>query len=76
VSDTPGEFGRARPSQRIKAPKEPPKIKTGTAVEICPDDPELRCWAWVQMCLPHARVEVRFRNGGTMIVPRSLIRVP
>lgn len=76
MSDTyDGPRSAPRP-QKVKSAKEPPKIKRGTAVLICPDDPDLRAWATVEMCLPGARVEVRFRSGATMTVPRSVLQVP
>lgn len=73
VSDAYDGPSSAPKPQRVRAPKEPPKIPRGTWVVVCPDDPDLRCFAQVQMCLIGARVEVRFRNGGWLIVPRSLI---
>lgn len=76
MSDTPDEFVRARAPQRIKAPKEPPKIPSGTWVQVCPDDPELSTWGKVVMCLPRARVEISLRNGARLTVARYLIRVP
>lgn len=66
--------GRA-PPQRIKPPKEPPKIKSGTWVEVLPDHPDLRCFGEVRLCLPGARVEVVFRNGGWLVVDRRDIRI-
>lgn len=60
--------------RRIKPPKEPKKLPRGTVLDVCPDDPELRCRGAVVMCLPGARVEVALRGGGILIVARSLVR--
>lgn len=76
MSDTFDGPRSAPKPQRVRAVKEPPKIKPGTWVIICPDDDDLRAWAKVVMCLPRARVQVEFRGGAWMTVARSLIRVP
>jgi hypothetical protein len=76
VSDTFDGPRSAPKPQKVRAAKEPPKIKVGTWIQICPDDPELSTWAKVVMCLPRARVQVEFRGGAWMTVARSLVRVP
>ena len=75
MSDTyDGPQSAPRP-QKVKGAKEPPKIPTGTWVEVCPDDPDLRTWGMITMCLPGAKVELRLRGGAMLTVPRSVIRL-
>lgn len=59
--------------RKIKPPPEPKKLRRGTVVEVCADDPALACRATVRMSMPGARVEVIFPSGGILVVARSMV---